>query len=204
MKTNWAEKVWVNGPLRVYFQQREVEFFKSAHQPAELPRVLEVGCGQGVGVGLIVRHFRPESVEAIDIDPVMVRRAQHRFRAGRRDGTQITIRLADAEELPFAEESMDAVFNFGIIHHLEDWQRGIGEIARVLKPGGAYYFEEIYPALYANLLMRYLVTHPVENRFQGPQYRCALQEAGLRLLHGYRESRYMILGVALKTAEQRR
>jgi len=52
---------------------------------------------------------------------------------------------------------MDAVFNFGIIHHLEDWEKGIQEIARVLVQGGLFYCEEIYPPLYANFLFRRLV-----------------------------------------------
>lgn len=201
MKTNWAEKVWVNGPLRIYFQEREVRFFKTLHDSGKIGTVLEVGCGQGVGVSLILRHFRPERVEAIDLDPAMVRRAQRRFRRynERETGTELQFQIGDAERLPFPDASMDAVFNFGIIHHLEDWDRGIREIARVIKPGGMFFFEEIYPALYANLLFRYLLLHPTENRFRGPEYRAALRRAGLRLLDGYRESRYTILGAATRT-----
>jgi SAM-dependent methyltransferase len=93
---------------------------------------------------------------------------------------------------------MDAVFNFGIVHHLEDWEKGIQEIARILKSGGAFYFEEIYPALYANMITRRLVAHPTENRFYSQEYRTALVKSGLRLLQGYKESRFGILGVAVK------
>jgi SAM-dependent methyltransferase len=93
---------------------------------------------------------------------------------------------------------MEAVFNYGIIHHLEDWEQGIREIVRVLKRGGGFYFEEIYPALYANVITRRLLEHPTENRFHGPEYRAALQKEGLRLLPGYKETRFAILGVAVK------
>jgi SAM-dependent methyltransferase len=93
---------------------------------------------------------------------------------------------------------MDAVFNFGIIHHLLDWKRGIYEIARVLKSGGGFYFEEIYPPLYANFITGRLLVHPTENRFHGPEYRAALRDEGLRLLPGYKESRFAIVGVAVK------
>jgi len=200
MKTNWAEKVWVNGPLRIFFQQREVKFFKTLSDPERLGQVLEIGCGQGTGVTLILRHFHPARVRAIDIDPAMIGRAERRFRSPseRGNGTAIDFRVADAEELPFDAESMDAVFNFGIIHHLENWEKGIREIARVLKRGGVFYFEEIYPALYANLLLRYLLVHPKRNRFNGPEYRRAIEEAGLHLVGGYRESRYTIVGAAIK------
>ena len=93
---------------------------------------------------------------------------------------------------------MDAVFNFGILHHLEDWTRGVREIGRVLKADGGFYFEEIYPSLYANFPLRHLLAHPRENRFHGPEFRAALADAGLKLLPGYKENGFRILGVAVK------
>lgn len=203
MKTNWAEKVWVNGPLRILFQKREVEFFHTLHEPGELDSVLEIGCGKGTGISLITSSFAPKRVEGIDIDPAMVRLAERRFSNGTRrpNGASVNVMVGDAERLPYENASMDAVFNFGIIHHLEDWDRGIREIARVLRPGGVFYFEEIYPELYANFILRYLVVHPRENRFRGPEYRAALERAGLHLVEGYRESRYTILGAALRSSD---
>jgi ubiquinone/menaquinone biosynthesis C-methylase UbiE len=106
--------------------------------------------------------------------------------------------VADAQHLPYGDASFDAVFNFGIIHHLEDWEQGIREIARVLVKGGALYFEEIYPPLYANPLFRHLLAHPTENRFFGSDFRQTLSQAGLTLVLPYRESRLGILGVAEK------
>ncbi len=85
-----------------------------------------------------------------------------------------------------------------IIHHLEDWEKGLREIARVLVRGGLFYCEEIYPPLYANFLFRRLVAHPTENRFHGEQFRAALSAHGLRLLPGFKESRFGILGIAMK------
>jgi SAM-dependent methyltransferase len=93
---------------------------------------------------------------------------------------------------------MDAVFNYGIIHHLEDWRLGISEVARVLKKGGGFYFEEIYPPLYANFLFRNILAHPKENRFHSSEYRAALKDSRLRLLPRYKENRFGIVGVAVK------
>ena len=117
MKTNWAERVWVNGPLRILFQQREVEFFRELHEPDSMERILEIGCGQGTGVALILRSFHPRMVEAIDIDPLMIRKAERRFASGREgtNGSTVSFHVGDAEELPYEDASMDAVFNFGIL-----------------------------------------------------------------------------------------
>jgi ubiquinone/menaquinone biosynthesis C-methylase UbiE len=174
----------------------EVAFFTKMLDLGAPERVLEVGCGRGVGSRLVLKAFHPGRIDAIDIDPDMIKRADRQQRAI--PSGRVFFDVGDAQQLPFDDASMDAVFNFGIIHHLEDWQKGINEIARVLRPGGAFYFEEIYPALYAGPILRHILDHPRENRFDGPEYRAALEAAGLHLLNGYRESRYAILAVAVK------
>jgi ubiquinone/menaquinone biosynthesis C-methylase UbiE len=157
---------------------------------------LEIGCGHGAGARIIFDTFQPASLDGLDIDPFMIRLASRRQR--KRRAEQLRFLVGDAQNLPYVDGSMDAVFNFGIIHHLENWRQSIGEIARVLKRGGGFYFEEIYPPLYANLITRILLEHPTENRFHGPEYRGALQSEGFRLLPGYKETRFAILGVAVK------
>ncbi len=196
MKTNWAERVWIDGPWRIPFQAAEIALFKKLGASITGGRVLEVGCGRGVGARLILKAFRPSRVDGIDIDPDMIRRAERRVTP--EVSERLAFRVADAERLPFPDRSMDAVFNFGIIHHLEDWRSGIREIARVLRPGGVFCFEEIFPALYAGFLLRRITVHPREDRFDGPEYRAALAAAGLALKEGCRETRYTIIGVAVR------
>jgi SAM-dependent methyltransferase len=196
VKVNWVEAVWVNSPLRTVTQLREIAYFRRARRMEAGGRALEIGCGRGVGVQLIRRAFAPARVDGIDIDPAMVRRAERRKR--RAAMREATFRVADAQALPYGDACMDAVFNFGIIHHLEDWRKGIREIARVLKAGGAFYFEEIYPALYANAFWRHFLLHPREDRFSGPELRAQLAAAGLALVPGYRETRNRIVAVAVK------
>ncbi|WP_455381645.1 class I SAM-dependent methyltransferase [Salinispira pacifica] len=198
MKTNWVERLWVNGPWRSAFLLGEVRYFKRTRELAPGSRVLEIGCGKGVGARLVYRQFDPARIDAVDVDPDMIRRAERQYRFIPTD--RVSFAVADAQELPFEDRSMDAVFNFGILHHLEDWNRGIREVARVLRPGGAFYFEEIYPELYAGPILKHILVHPTENRFHGPQYRNALRDAGLRLIDGYHESRYAILAVAVREA----
>ena len=196
MKVNWPERIWINSPLRAWVQRKEIAFFERIRPLPSGSFCLEIGCGRGKGVQLIHDTFDPRRVDAIDIDPSMIELAKKKFHG---DSTRLSFFfVADAQLLPYPDACADAVFNFGIIHHLEDWQKGIREIARVLVVGGLFYFEEIYPPLYANFLFRRLVVHPTENRFYGEQFRAALSELGLLLLPGYKENRFGILGVAHK------
>ncbi len=196
MEVNWPERVWVNSPVRKFVQMREVAWFKRTRPLKPGGTVLEIGCGCGTGARMVWTTFAPKRIEAIDIDPEMIKLALRKYPPS--DRNPIRFSVADAQELPHENASFQAVFNFGIIHHLEDWRRGIGEIARVLVKGGAFYFEEIYPPLYANRLFRRLLAHPTKDRFHGPEFRAALANVGLRLIPSYRESRFGILGIAEK------
>ena len=196
MKVNWPERIWVNSPVRRLVQGREIRYFKMSRPMPKGGRFLEIGCGNGFGTRLVCLHFYPERVNALDIDPDMIEFAVRKFQ--RFTNGCAAFFVADAQHLPYGAGSFDAVFNFGIIHHLEQWELGIKEISRVLKEGGGFYFEEIYPPLYANPLFRHLLAHPRQNRFYSREFHEVLEDAGLTLLPGYRESMFGILGVAEK------
>jgi len=196
MKVNWPERIWVNSSVRRYVQEREATFFKKLHNLSSGAHCLEIGCGSGMGAKIICRSFSPASLHAIDIDEDMLYAAKRKSAAWH--SVPLLLLAADAQQLPFPDQCFDAVFNYGIIHHLEDWQRGVQEIGRVLKDKGIFYFEEIYPPLYANFLFRLILQHPRENRFHGPQFRDALTDSRLLLLDGYKESKFAILGAAVK------
>lgn len=196
MIVNWPERVWVNSRVRRCVQRREAGFFKQGRDLPAGARCLEIGCGCGVGGKIIQETFQPAFIDALDIDPAMLLLARRKRKAWGLD--RLRLLAGDAQKLPYRSESFDAVFNYGIVHHLEDWQSGIREVSRVLKKGGGFYFEEIYPPLYANPLFRHLLVHPTENRFHGPEFRDLLAQSGLHLLPGYKESRFGILGIAVK------
>ena len=53
-------------------------------------------------------------------------------------------------------------------------------------------------ALYAAFILKWVLVHPRHDRFDGPAYRAAITEAGMDLVDGYTESKYSIVGVAVR------
>lgn len=87
--------------------------------------VLDAGCGNG-GVARLIRE-RARSVVAIDVEP-------HEAWA---DEPGLSFAVADAEQLPFADDSFDVVHSKDSLHHMRAPERALAEYRRVLKPGGS-------------------------------------------------------------------
>ena len=196
MKLNWAERWVVNNPLRVLQQRLEIRRLKGMMSLKPGAIALEVGCGRGAGAHLILKEFQLSRVYAMDLDVRMVRKAQD-YLALRRE-EQVRLFVGNVFCLPLNPESLDAVFGFGVLHHVVDWRGALAEIARVLKPGGVYYIEELYPALYQNFLTRRILLHPEEDRFLSHDLRQALQQTDLPLKRALEVERLGLLGVAVK------
>jgi ubiquinone/menaquinone biosynthesis C-methylase UbiE len=197
MLMNWPERVWIYSPLRPLFQRREVAKWLRFAGRRPVDQALEIGCGLGKGAAILAEQMGFRWIAAFDLEESLVHRAERILPA--RLSNRVCFFAGDAQDLPFPDSSFDAVVNFGIIHHVLDWRRCLGEIARVTRPGGVFYFEEIYPPLYANFLLRRMLRHPTEDRFRGPQFLEALRQNGFRLLSGVRtDSRFGIVGAAEK------
>ncbi|HYP52436.1 MAG TPA: class I SAM-dependent methyltransferase, partial [Pyrinomonadaceae bacterium] len=94
-------------------------------------RVLEVGCGLGTDGA---RFARAGAVyTGVDLTEAAVGLARRRFEL---DGLAGEFRVADAEGLPFADETFDLVYSHGVLHHTPDTARAVAEVRRVLKRGG--------------------------------------------------------------------
>jgi len=139
-------------------------------------RVLELGCGSGNGTELVLDVFGAGSVEGFDLDPRLVRRARARLA---RYGDRVRTWVGDAIAIGVPDERYDAVFDFGIIHHVPDWRRALAEVHRVLRPGGRFYAEEYLRRLISNPVMRRLFEHPREDRFDAEEFRRELVAVGL-------------------------
>jgi ubiquinone/menaquinone biosynthesis C-methylase UbiE len=129
----------MNNALRRWGQQYGASWLQRLGGRVDGGRVLEVGCGRGVGVQIILQRFGAASVEAIDLDPKMVECARRRLAAY--DATRVRLSVGDVTCIQAPDATFDAVFDFGAMHLEPDWRKGIAEVRRVLKPGGKFFFE---------------------------------------------------------------
>lgn len=201
MKLNWAERLAVNNPVRPIQQLFEIHWMKRHGALKEGAVTLEVGCGRGVGGTLISKEFKPAVLHLSDLDVEMARKAKGRLCSAR--VRRHSVAVADAFLLPYRDASVDAVFGFGVLHHVPDWPGAVSEIARVLKQGGLYFLEELYPALYQNFLTRHILLHPKEGRFRGPDLKRKLEVSELDLRGSLEHPWLGILGVAVRRDTRR-
>jgi SAM-dependent methyltransferase len=93
-------------------------------------RVLDVGCGPGALTAELLRRLEPEDVAAVEPSAPFVAAARARHPG-------VDIRQAPAESLPFDDGAFDAALAQLVVHFMADPLRGIGEMARVTRAGGA-------------------------------------------------------------------
>jgi len=103
-------------------------------QITENTHILDVGCGVGQTPVYIAKTVGAR-VTGIDINPGMIKRSKER--AQKQGVTSLTeFREADAQDLPFPDNTFDAVITESVTAFPEDKQRAVNEYARVTKPGG--------------------------------------------------------------------
>jgi ubiquinone/menaquinone biosynthesis C-methylase UbiE len=194
MRLNRLEFALMNNPVRAAIQRHyEARHFLQMAGPMRGGHALEIGCGRGVGTELILDLFGADRVDAFDLDPRMVVRARTRLR---QRGPRARLWVGDATAIPVADATYDAVFDFGIVHHVPQWRRALREARRVLKPGGRLYAEEVLAPFIDHPVMKRLLDHPRADRFDAAAFEAGLGEAGFRIL----QSRHLGSAMAWFTA----
>jgi len=115
-------------------------------------RVLEVGCGRGVGLTEFARRCAPSRLVGLDIAPELIELARQRIE---RAGAVAELHVGDVRHLPFEDGEFDVVIDFGTCYHIDEPETALREIARVLDDGGTFIHESP---------LAQLIAHPLRTR----------------------------------------
>jgi ubiquinone/menaquinone biosynthesis C-methylase UbiE len=127
---------WMN-PYKFPWIMQRIEHESKLLQGKHL---LEVGCGMGYDSLEFLK--RGVHVTAIDLTENAVRFTRKHFEV---EGVRAeAVQVGNALELPFADETFDAVWSNGVLHATGNTQRAIDEVWRVLKPGGRAIISHFY------------------------------------------------------------
>jgi len=125
----------VNPARAGYFRRLLDEVLKLDYRGAQ---ALDVGCGGGI----LAEEFSAMGFRVIGIDPSESSLATARKHA-QSLGLAIDYRLGTGESIPFPDSTFPVVYCCDVLEHVRDLPKVIGEIYRVTKPGGVFFFDTL-------------------------------------------------------------
>ena len=137
--------------------------------------LLDAGCGNGFGLELLAKAFRPARLVGFDLMPEQIDRAKRR-------GLAAEIAVGDITNIAHPDGAFDGAFVFGILHHVVEWRVALVELARVLRPGGVLLVEEIHGNFIKVQDKVIRTSHPAGAAFDWPQFMQGLTSAGLTIV----------------------
>ncbi len=113
-------------------------------------------------------------------------------------GERAHVFVGDVAVIAAPDASFDIVVDYDIIHHIPPWPQALHEIARVLRPGGSFYFEDLFRAFISAWPIRALFDHPQATQFTAAEFRTELEATGLSVCQWRELGTWGVMGCADK------
>jgi ubiquinone/menaquinone biosynthesis C-methylase UbiE len=110
-------------------------------------KVLDLGCGPGIYAGILIK--KGASVKGIDNSETLIKIAK-------KEAPEAEFTLGSAEKLPFKNSEFDIVLAALVLGHLDDWNKALKEVRRVLKKGGTFVFSNYNPVIESTVKEKWL------------------------------------------------
>lgn len=135
----YNQRFWVQAPHPIITRDRLL----TTLAPRLGERILEIGPGTGYYTLDVARALTPEgTLEIFDLQQEMLDHTMRR--ATQASLTNVRPRQGDAQKLPYEDASFDAVYLVTVLGEIPDRTAALGEIHRVLKPGGRLVVGELF------------------------------------------------------------
>lgn len=127
----------------ISFDERCIDYARgrfdavAADETLPYQRAMELGCGTGFFLLNLMQSGVAKKGSVTDLSPGMVKVA---LRNAENLGLNVDGRVADAERIPYDDNTFDLVVGHAVLHHIPDVEQALSEVLRVLKPGGRFVF----------------------------------------------------------------
>ena len=188
----------LRGIVREYF---EVKPLRDIADPGKIDLALHYCSRNGKGTELILKYFSPGKINAVDPDEDLVAISRETL-AGR----PVDIVSGSLTGLAYRDASFDAVFVLGELHNYPEWRDCVGEIARVTKPGGFFFIEELSAESFEYALGRYFrakTDHQYEAMLRLDEFRDVIQAAGFEILRLQKRKPFGLFSYFVMAARKR-
>ncbi len=187
--------IWTgNTPFRKWLLERATKkYYYEYFNQLRNRIVLEIGCGSGGGTKIILKYFSPKKIIATDLDPRQIALARKNL-----INKKVDFETVDATKLNYHNNSFDAVFDYGAIHHIPSpgWKECLNEIYRVLKPGGKIFLYDLpieaFDTIWGKIIKLFSI-HPYSEMYRKEEFMSYLKSIDFIIIKSVEESRYFIV-----------
>jgi 2-polyprenyl-6-hydroxyphenyl methylase/3-demethylubiquinone-9 3-methyltransferase len=151
MASSWWSEDGLLNMLKTSVNPWRVPYFRRILAQLQIDPPGKSALDVGAGGGLLAEEFASMGFRVTGIDPseqsLEVARA-HAWRSG----LEIEYRVGYGDSLPFPDESFEVAYCCDVLEHIQNWDAVLGEVSRILKSGGVFFYDTINRTLFSKLV----------------------------------------------------